>query len=185
MPAKTLIPPTSGRAVRRRRRRRLVAALIVLVAVLGAATGRLFIWPAQGMPARVDAIVVLGGPGERLVKGLELADQHRAPVLAISKGLWFPPSLCLTPKVICFQPEPVTTQGEAEFVGRLAKKYHWRSMVLVTTPDQDTRARLRVGRCFGGSVYVVTTSLPASQWIYQIPYQWAATFKALALQRNC
>ena len=157
----------------------------MLVAVLGAATGRLFIWPAQGMPARVDAIILLGGPGDRLVKALQLAQQDRAPVLAISKGEWFSLSLCLTPNVICFQPEPVTTQGEAEFAGRLAKKYHWRSVVLVTTPDQDTRARLRFGRCFSGRIYVVTTPLPAWEWIYQIPYQWAATFKALVLQRSC
>jgi uncharacterized SAM-binding protein YcdF (DUF218 family) len=166
-----------------------VAALIVLVGTLGAATGRLFVWPAQGMPAHVDAIVVLGGPGDRLGKGLELAHQDRAPVLAISEGLWVPPSLCRArghvPKVICFQPEPATTQGEAQFAGGLAKKYHWRSMILVTTPDQDTRARIRFGRCFSGHVYVVTTPLPASQWLYEIAYQWGATFKAEVLQRGC
>ena len=69
----------SRRAVRRRRRRKLVAALIVLLAGVCVASARLFIWPAQGMPARVDAIVVLGGPGNRLGKGLELAHQDRAP----------------------------------------------------------------------------------------------------------
>jgi uncharacterized SAM-binding protein YcdF (DUF218 family) len=182
----------SRRAVRRRRRRRLAAALVILLAGLCAASGRLFIWPAQGMPARVDAIVVLGGPGDRLAKGLELARQGRAPVLVVSEGLpqpTIPASVCglhgpaLT--AICFQPEPGTTQGEAEFVGRLAKQYHWRSVVLVTTPDQDTRARIRFGRCFTGSLYVVTTPLPASEWIYQIAYQWAASFKALVLQRSC
>ena len=141
------------------------------------------------MPARVDAIVVLGGPGDRLAKGLELAHQGRAPVLVISEGLPVPPRLCRPQgqalKVICFQPEPGTTRGEAEFVGRLAKQYRWRSMVLVTTPDQDTRARIRFGRCFGDSIYVVTTPLPASQWIYHIAYQWAASFKAVVLQRSC
>jgi hypothetical protein len=40
--------------------------------------------------------------------------------------------------------------GESEFAGRLARKYHWQSMVLVTTTPQDTRARLRVERCFSG-----------------------------------
>ena len=141
------------------------------------------------MPARVDAIVVLGGPGDRLGKGLELAHQGRAPVLVISEGLLIPLPLCRPQgqalKVICFQPEPGTTQGEAEFAGRLAKQYRWRSIVLVTTPDQDTRARIRFGRCFDGSIYVVTTPLPASQWIYHIAYQWAASFKAVVLQRNC
>ena len=100
----------SRRAVRRRHRRRLAAALIFLVAIVGAASGRLFVWPAQGMPARVDAIVVLGGPGDRLGKGLELAHQGRAPVLVISEGLLIPPRVCgpqgQALKVICFQPEP-------------------------------------------------------------------------------
>lgn len=184
--------PEAAQASRRAVRRRLAEALIILLVGLCAASGRLFIWPAQGMQARVDAIVVLGGPGDRLAKGLELARQGRAPVLVVSEGLpqpTIPGSVCglrgPALKVICFQPEPGTTQGEAEFVGRLAKQYHWRSVVLVTTPDQDTRARIRFGRCFTGSVYVVTTPLPASEWTYQIVYQWAASFKALVLQRGC
>jgi hypothetical protein len=61
----------------------------------------------------------------------------------------------------------------------------WRSVVLVTTPDQDTRSRIRFGRCFAGRISVVTTTLPAYQWPYQIAYQWAATFRALVLQRSC
>jgi uncharacterized SAM-binding protein YcdF (DUF218 family) len=166
-----------------------VALIVVLVVAVGVTSVRLFIWPAQGMPARVDAIVVLGGPGDRLGKGLELADQGRAPVLAISEGLEVPPSLCRprsqAPRVICFQPDPLTTQGEAEAAGRLARQYGWRSMVLVTTPDQDSRARIRFERCFGGGLYVVTTPLPASQWAGQLAYQWAATAKALVLQRSC
>lgn len=88
-------------------------------------------------------------------------------------------------RVICFQPYPGTTQGEAQFVGRLAKQYHWHSVALVTTPDQDTRARIRFGRCFAGHIYVVTAPLPASEWIYEIAYQWAASFKAVVLQRSC
>jgi uncharacterized SAM-binding protein YcdF (DUF218 family) len=190
VPARTLTPD-AGRPVVRRRRwwRRLGAILLALVVVFAAATARLFVWPAQGMPARVDAIVVLGGPGDRLGRGLALARQDRAAVLAISEGLSVPYGVCRpgdeVPRVICFQPEPLTTQGEAQYVGRLAQQYHWRSIVLVTTPDQDTRARIRFGRCFSGHVYVVTTPLPASQWPYEIAYQWGATFKAEVLQRSC
>jgi uncharacterized SAM-binding protein YcdF (DUF218 family) len=164
----------------------------VLLVVFCAATGRLFIWPAQGMPPRVDAIVVLGGPGNRLGTGLRLARQGRAPVLIVSAGLPIPvlPASVCGPhaqpvKVICFNPDPGTTQGEAEFVGRLAKRYGWRSVALVTTPDQDTRARIRFGRCLAGHIYVVTTSLPASRWPYEIGYQWAALVKAVIFQRSC
>lgn len=169
--------------------RRVAVMLVVALFVFCAASARLFIWPAQGMPTRVNAIVVLGGPGNRLGKGLQLAHQGRAPFLVLSDGAWPPSSLCALHdqafKVICFQAEPGTTQGEAEFVGRLAKRYRWKSVVLVTTPDQDTRARLRFERCFAGGLYVVTTPLPASEWPHQIVYQWAASFKAIVLQPNC
>jgi uncharacterized SAM-binding protein YcdF (DUF218 family) len=176
---------------RHSRWRRIVAWLTILLIAFSAASARLLIWPAQGMPAHVDAIVVLGGQGNRLAKGLELASQGRASFLVVSEGLPFPVpgTVCASRarafKVICFRPEPDTTQGEAEFVGRLAKQYRWWSVALVTTPDQDTRARIRFERCFPGKVYVVTTPLPASSWPYEIAYQWGALFKAEVLQRAC
>ena len=177
--------------MRRGRWRKAVVALLMILAVFCAATARLIIWPAQGMPAHVDAIVVLGGYGNRLDTGLDLWHQGRAPVLVVSLGVGIPvpASVCVsrgeTVKGICFDPIPRTTRGEAEAVGRLAKQHQWRSIVLVTSPDQDTRARIRFERCFAGSVYVVTTPLPSSKWPYQIAYQWAALFKALVLEPSC
>ena len=88
-------------------------------------------------------------------------------------------------KLICFAPSPSNTHGEAEFAGQLAKRYHMTSVVLVTTRSQDTRARIALGNCFGGSVYVITASLPLSNWPYQIAYEWGALIKALFLYRAC
>ena len=88
-------------------------------------------------------------------------------------------------KLICFDPNPGDTRGEAEFVGRLAKEYRWDSVVLVTTRAQDTRARIVVGRCFSGSIYVMTGSLPLGNWPYQVTYQWGALVKALVRYRSC
>ena len=89
--------------------------------------------------------------------------------------------------LICFHPSPGTTQGEAEFAGRLARKYHWRSIAVVTITPQDSRARLRLERCFAGPVYVVTVPIDLHQttWPYQIAYEWGALAKALILQRSC
>ena len=169
--------------------RRTLAALAVAVLAFGAVTARLFVWPAQGMPARVSAIVMLAGPGDRLSVALALARQHRAQVLVVSQGQhgYGGPCPTATPgvRLVCFDPDPGNTRGEAEFVGRLAKRDHWTSMVLVTSRAQDTRARVVVGRCFGGSIYVVTGSLPLSAWPYQIAYEWGALFKALVLYRSC
>jgi uncharacterized SAM-binding protein YcdF (DUF218 family) len=173
------------------RRRKLLAVVAVLVVVFAVATVRLFVRPDQGMPAQVSAIVMLNGPGDRLGTTLDLARQHRAPFVVISRGspAFGHGSDCAPhiprEKIICFDPNPSTTKGEAEFVGRLARQYRWRSLVLVTSTPQDSRARLRVERCFAGPVYVVTVSLPLSSWPYEIAYEWAATVKAVVFQRTC
>jgi hypothetical protein len=180
-----------GRIPRRRssRWRRVLFVAMVVVLVCGAVTARLFVWPAQGMPSRVSAIVLLAGPGNRFGVAVDLARQHRAPMLVVSQGQHGYGGSCPSPtpgvKLICFDPDPGNTRGEAEFVGRLARRYHWTSVVLVSSRAQDTRARLVVRRCFGGPVYVVTGTLPLSDWPYQIAYEWAALFKALVLYRAC
>jgi hypothetical protein len=155
------------------------------------ATARLFVWPPHGMPARVDAIVMLNGPGDRLDTALRLAWEHRAPVVVISQGSPFfgRGSIC-APKipgirVICFDPSPATTRGEAEFAARLARRYHWHSIALVATAPQDTRARLRMRRCFPGKVYVVNAPFVTYLWPAEVAYEWAATIKALFLQPGC
>jgi DUF218 domain len=169
--------------------RRVLAATAVVLLVFGGVTARLFVWPAIGMPARVSAIVMLAGPGDRLAVALDLARQHRAPVLVVSRGQhgYGGPCPPATPgvKLICFDPDPGNTRGEAEFAGRLARKYHWTSIVLVTSRSQDTRARIVAGRCFGGRVYVVTGPLPLRQWPYEIAYGWGALVKALVVDRGC
>jgi uncharacterized SAM-binding protein YcdF (DUF218 family) len=162
---------------------------MVVLLTLGGVTARLFVWPAQGMPHRVDAIVMLAGPGDRMPVALQLAREHRAQVLVVSRG-WqgdagpCPPAIPDV-RLICFEPDPGDTRGEAEEIGRLARRYHWSSLALVTAGSQDTRARIVVERCFGGATYVVTAPLPAGSWPYQIAYGWAALFKALVLHRSC
>ncbi|MGH3220454.1 MAG: YdcF family protein [Streptosporangiaceae bacterium] len=179
--------PDPGR--RSSRWRRIVLAATALVLALGVLTARLFVWPTQGMPAHVSAIVMLAGPGNRMPVALQLAREHRAPVLVVSQGQhgYGGPCPSATPgvKLICFEPDPGDTRGEAEFLGRLAKKNRWDSVVMVTSRAQDTRARIVVGRCFGGSIYVMTGSLPLGSWPHQIAYEWGALFKALVLYRSC
>jgi hypothetical protein len=171
------------------RRRRLLAAAATLVVALGVVSARLFIWPAQGMPAPVSAIVLLAGPGDRLPVAQRLAREHRASTLVVSQGWQGYGGSCPPPtpgvRLICFDPNPGNTQGEAQYVGRLAQRYHWRSVALVTIAEQDTRARIRMKRCFSGSVYVVTAPLPLSNLPYELAYEWGALFKTLVLQPGC
>jgi hypothetical protein len=162
---------------------------MTLAVVFLVVTARLLVWPAEGMPAHVDAIVMLAGPGDRLPVATQLAREHRAPVLVVSRGWQGYGGPCPPPvpgvKLICFAPDPGTTRGEAETLGRLAKQYRWTSVVLVATSFQDTRARLLVKRCFAGSTYVVAAPLPLSNWPYQIAYGWGALAKALFVHRSC
>lgn len=181
-------PPASAR-LRSPRWRRALIALLVLAALFFAATARLFIWPSTGMPVRVDAIVVPGGSGNRIAAAITLAEEGRARYLVLSEGEPVPTKLCGAhvgaAAVLCFMPSPDTTQGEAEGTARLAKEYGFRSVVLVTTPDQTWRAELRFGRCYSGKLYAVTTPLPKYLWPLMIAYQWAATFKAEVVNRGC
>jgi uncharacterized SAM-binding protein YcdF (DUF218 family) len=186
--------PAAGPAGRRpswRRRvgRRVLITLVILVIAAATATARLFVWPDQGMPPTVSAIVMLDVPGGRLNNALRLAAQHRAPFLLISLGMPGGGYGCPRPvrrvTLICFNPSPATTQGEAEYVGKLARRYYWRSIAVVTTTPQDSRARLRMERCFAGPVYVVATPIALTSWPYQVAYEWGALAKALVVQRSC
>jgi uncharacterized SAM-binding protein YcdF (DUF218 family) len=163
--------------------------IAALFAIFCAVTAHLFVFPVTGMPAQVDAIVVLGGPGDRLHAALKLAHRGRARYLVLSEGEYVPPQLCGThvgsAAVLCFQPDPDTTQGEAEATARLARQYGWRSIAVLTTPDQTWRAELRFRRCYSGSIYGVTTPLPRHLWPLMIAYQWAATAKAELVNRSC
>jgi hypothetical protein len=88
-------------------------------------------------------------------------------------------------KLLCFNPAPATTRGEAEYVGTLARKLGWHSVALVTITPQASRARFRVGRCFSGHLYVVTTPIRPGMWPFELVYQWFAMLKAVFLQRSC
>ena len=111
--------PAELRRHRPGRRRYIVIALLVILAGFGVTTAHLFIWPRQGMPSRVDAIVMLNGQGNRLHTAEELGWAHRAPTIVIARGshYWGHGSIC-APKIngvrfICFDPSPSTTRGEA------------------------------------------------------------------------
>ncbi|GAA4258023.1 hypothetical protein GCM10022255_077160 [Dactylosporangium darangshiense] len=178
--------------IRKWRNRIPIAAAVALIGFLGL-TARYFVWPSLPVvPPHIDAIVELAGPGDddRDRLATELAREHRAEYLVQStlqsdadSGRCLPAEPGVT--VLCFHPDPDTTRGEAEAIGRMARQYGWHSVVIVTTADHAWRARLRVTRCFPGQVYVATSHLPPLYWFRQIPYQWAASGKAVLVQKNC
>jgi uncharacterized SAM-binding protein YcdF (DUF218 family) len=167
-----------------------VAAILAFFLAFCGLSAWLFIFPSMGMPTGVNAIVVLGGSGDRLDLGMRLARDGKAPYLVLSLGLpWVPPGICTQhvgpAKVICFHPEPDTTQGEARGASKIAKEHSWTSIVLVSTRDQVWRAHLRFERCYAGRIYSVGSSIPWYDWPHAIVYQWAGTVKAEISQRSC
>jgi uncharacterized SAM-binding protein YcdF (DUF218 family) len=176
---------------RNRRRRPLVVTLVVLAAIVGIALVvinlRLFVFPASSTPAHADAVVVLaGGNGERLDRGLELVRRGVAPNLVVSTG---PDELCNSQHefaVYCFLPRPDDTRGEAEAVGRIAAREGWRHLVLVTSDYHATRAHLLLDRCFPGTVDVATAPSDKSPLplLWAIAHEWGGLIES-AVHRSC
>ena len=164
----------------------------MLVVLWLVAVAAIFVWPPgdSGAPAHANAVVVLsGGRDGRLDPALKLVRRGVAPVLAISGGLTDPKwitarRLCrgqdgpLRFRVLCFQASPYSTRGEAETVSRLARKYGWNRIVVVTSTYHVTRARMLFRRCFHGSLWMVGTSSP----LLRLPQEWAYETGKLLVQ---
>jgi hypothetical protein len=138
----------------------------------------------------VDAIVMLDGSGDRMTTAVGLARAGTAPVLVVSQGSVQPgqggpcaPAIAGV-RVICFHPDPPTTRGEAEYIGRLAARYHWHSLALVASTPQITPARIRLAYCYPGQIYPVAAPLSAAQWPTSLLYEWIATVGA-EVQHAC
>jgi uncharacterized SAM-binding protein YcdF (DUF218 family) len=171
-------------------RRRVLVLGIVLIALFFAATARLFVWSPIDAPARVDAVVALGGdPGQRRAhEAIDLVRSGFAPVAVISLGGKRPvacPQHPVTMRVICFRAHPLDTRGEAEYVSRLARQRHWSQLIVVSERSQATRARLLFKRCTSAILRMVPVSDPVSHLFYDVAYEWGALAKALVLQRSC
>lgn len=165
----------------------LLGAWLATIAVL-------FIWPREDSPERADAIVVLSGSRDyRLPRALELMRAGVAPTLVISNGQdprWRQASrLCADGhqsfRVVCFIPEPDSTQGEAEGVARIAAQRDWRTVALVTSRFHVTRARMLFERCFSGNVDVVGTDSPPLYLPLNLFWESGKLAYQLTVQREC
>jgi uncharacterized SAM-binding protein YcdF (DUF218 family) len=174
-----------------RTRRTLLVTLLVVVVLIGIGVVvlnlRLFVFPASSTPAHADAVVVLaGGDGERLDRGLDLVRKGVAPNLVVSTG---PDKLCASRQpfaVYCFLPDPEDTRGEAQAIGRIAAREGWRHLVLVTSDYHAARARLLLERCFTGTVDASAAHSdkgPLSM-LWAIGHEWGGLVEA-ALHRGC
>jgi uncharacterized SAM-binding protein YcdF (DUF218 family) len=174
------------------RRRILVLAALALLAGLVALTARFILWPdTNEPPRRADAVVALyGGGGERLASARRLVERGIAPVLVVSHGA-AATDLCGQKdpyEIVCFDPEPDRTQGEARAVADLARERGWRSIVVVTSDYHAVRARMLFRRCLDGRVEVVGArpdSLGGLPDVGQVVHEWVGYGAALVVDRGC
>jgi hypothetical protein len=164
--------------------------VVVLGALIVVVSARLFLWPPTDAPAKVDAILALGGdPGQlRAKQAVALAEAGNAPVVMVSLG-GYPPAPCPRPKatvrVMCFRASPLDTRGEVEYATRLAKVNHWTSMMMVPERSQATRARLLFRRCSDIRLVVVPVSAHGVTLLRNVAYEWAALAKAFVVNTSC
>ena len=180
-----------GPGPRRRwaRRRLLASVLVVVLMAVTLASSVLFVWPAADRPQHVDAVLSLDGPDEkaRESRALSLVREGYAHVLLFSVGAHgdTPCPRVRGVEVVCFVPVPGRTVGEVEYAVRYARKEHWRSLMIVPGHAQATRARLLMGRCFGGRVVVVPAPVDLWRLPFDVVYEWGALGKALLVDRQC
>jgi hypothetical protein len=175
----------------------LVIALDTLF-IFAAVTDRLFLHPQYDRLRKSDAVVVVAGGPLRLHKGIELVEHGMAPLLIVSNpsGGWAykeeAPDLCDShpPKrpyrVVCFDPKPESTQGEARFVKEIAAARHLRSLIVVTSYFHVTRARIEMRRCFKGRLAVIGTPIhnQPKEWFW-VAMEWPKLAYAETLDRGC
>ena len=140
-------------------------------------------------------VVLAGGQGERLAEATRLMDAGVASALAISHGRqpgWTEANrLCdgAAPyEVVCFEPTPDRTQGEARAVARLGREREWRSVVVVTSRYHIERATLLVDRCFDGEVRGVGARPPGRgglPGVRAVVHEWVSYVHAFTVAPEC
>jgi len=181
-------------SVNRRFVREGLLLLLGLVIGWAIAAAVLFVWPPRHTLPHADAALVLaGGRGPRLERGLELVRQGVAPVLVVSDG-WsatWPEAnrLCAgrpaPVPVVCFHPVPYRTYGEARAFTRLAKERGWKSVILVSSRYHLLRARMLFGRCYDGQIGTTASTGSLSSRILAAPIETAKLGYAVLIRRDC
>jgi hypothetical protein len=168
---------------------RIAAAAVVLLLLIAAVEAWAFVFPGGDKAGPADLVVVLGGNRKdlRVRKALELVRQYAGSTLLVSAPIdrYCPGTAPGAERLVCFHPHPSTTRGEARYVGAYARSHGAHSVEVVVTADQLRRARLRFKRCWHGTLRMIKTHAPLGGVLHEVPYQNAASVKALIFERSC
>lgn len=112
-------------------------------------------------PAHTEVIYLLGGEEHGAEMGFRMLDEGRGDTLVLS---WVGDEVpeCITGyrghRVICVEPYPATTQGEAMLLPQLMDQNEWKSVTVATWPAHLPRTRLLFERCYSSHISYAATS---------------------------
>jgi uncharacterized SAM-binding protein YcdF (DUF218 family) len=145
-----------------------IGAIVVLVVVLvvGAAALWPFVFPSSDEPFTDGPVVALGGNEARVERaaGIVEASASERPLVLSAGSIEAGAELgigCDPPAVLCVEPRPSNTFGEARMVAAMAADHGWREVTVVTDPFHLTRSRLLFRRCLDVPVRVVASDTDA------------------------
>jgi uncharacterized SAM-binding protein YcdF (DUF218 family) len=183
-------------STRSRRWRLVPIAIGVIVVLLVAVTGKLFVWPSPaGVPKSADAVMVLpGGSGDRLSRGLSLMAHGVAPVLILPGGSspsWRAANpICTTAQrfvVMGCTTDPGSLRGDARLARDLANQNHWGLIVVVTSRSNLTRARLDFDRCLGADFGMASSTSRQTVFgkVGEVLGEWYGWLSDALMHRSC
>ncbi len=139
----------------------VVIGVGLAVAALGVAAFVSYMLPSDDVPRDPDAVVVLGGAGNRVELGVELAERYDAELVLSSSAAILGERRGRTCGVdaICVEPEPENTAGEAATIAELVREEGWSHVTVATADFHTSRTRYLFRQCLGrGNVTVVGSS---------------------------
>lgn len=171
-------------------RRRGLVLVAICAATVAAAAAVLALVPRNDEVGDVDAVIVLGGSGmERLELGVALATERDAPLVLSAEGIDRGAAAGLTcdVEVVCVNPEPATTAGEALTMHELAAERGWDRVAVATSDFHTNRSRALFRQCFGDRVDVVGADTPTTVRgeIYRSTRELVGHVAGRTLRRAC
>ncbi len=129
-----------------------IAGLAAVLLVAGTAAFANYMLPSDDTPQGPEVVVVLGGAGNRVELGVELAERYGALLVLSSSAAELGEDRDLATcgvDAVCVQPEPETTAGEAATIARMADEEGWGHITVATADFHTSRSRYLFRQCLG------------------------------------
>lgn len=165
---------------------------VIVLSVWATLATAAFRYPRIDPPAETDAYYLLASPGGKAA--LETVDTWLPPnkrllisatPIQMTEPLYQQTCADKARSVICVEPLPATTQGEAQNLERVAQEEGWQSVTVITHRSHITRSRILMERCFDREVRMTAVDVERGKrtWLRALLYESGAMVKAWATPR--